>query len=234
VGFFVERQKKLKTGSVHFRCQHEEDGESTGSSIHPPYRSPASITERHGGTAGQRKLEPCANEMGTSSKGRSNDDDCDHAGVTMPIALHEPRRTTPEASALGDLVNLLKQHYVAGDALEPARARRIVSDIIYDMLTNAYDPYVRTFVDADMAELVRPWDAHEIFPAIMGVTIRSHRRSREAVADGIVYRSLTFSRNQIFLDTSEIAPLLAVACTVGLEIERVIPETAQAWVEESN
>src|SRR5688572_6349193 len=34
------------TGSVHFRCQHEEDGESTGSTIHLPYRSPAPIRER--------------------------------------------------------------------------------------------------------------------------------------------------------------------------------------------
>ena len=132
----------------------------------------------------------------------------------MPIALHEPRRATPEASALGDLVNLLKQHYVAGDALEPERATRIVGDIIYDMLTNAYDPYVRAFAESDIAELIRPWNANEIFPVMMGVTIRSHRRSREAVADGIVYRSLTFSRNQIFLDTSEIAPLLA--CRVQL------------------
>lgn len=33
-------------GSVHFRCQHEEDGESAGSTIHLPDRSPDTYNRR--------------------------------------------------------------------------------------------------------------------------------------------------------------------------------------------
>ncbi len=76
--------------------------------IHPPYRSPAPPGERNGGNAGQRKLEPCANESGTSSKGP---DRVAQSNEIQPIMIATKTTRIGPRTAAGEI--LLSHNHIA-------------------------------------------------------------------------------------------------------------------------
>jgi hypothetical protein len=75
--------------------------------IHPPYRSPAPLGERDGGNAGQRKLEPCANESGTSPERTNSMSPIIQRNCTHPV----PRTAAGEALLSHNHIALLHGLY---------------------------------------------------------------------------------------------------------------------------
>ena len=148
------------------------------------------------------------------------------------IAMDIVVPTLPPAAAFRRLIDLVRTRYALGDALEPARARDVVMQVVYEMISDSYPAYTKRVGSREFVQLGRQWDHADIATAVMNRLIVSHRRSFESLADAIVERSLGNSLNRIFLDTSEIPPLLAIAVVVGHEIRSVLPETAAAWIEE--
>jgi hypothetical protein len=148
------------------------------------------------------------------------------------IAMHVPAPALAPPAVFRKLVDLLRARYAMGDALEPTRARDVVMQVVYDMLTDTYLAYTERIGATEFVPLGRGWDHADIVSPVMNELIVSHRRSLDSLADAIVERSLAGTSNKIFLDTSEIPPLLAIAVVVGHEIRSLLPETAAAWIEE--
>lgn len=148
------------------------------------------------------------------------------------IAMDIVVPTLPPPVAFRKLLDLVRTRYALGDALEPERARDVVMQVVYEMISDTYPAYTQRVGSREFVPLGRQWDQADIATAVMNQLIVSHRRSLESLADAIVERSLRNTSNRIFLDTSEIPPLLAIAVVVGHEIRNLLPETAAAWIEE--
>ena len=148
------------------------------------------------------------------------------------IAMEVARPALTPPAAFRKLIDLVRTRYALGDALEPARARDVVMQVVYEMITDAYPAYTERIGAREFVPLARRWDQADIATVVMNQLIVSHRRSLESLANSIVERSLRNTSNRIFLDTSEIPPLIAIAIVVGHEIRSMLPETAVAWVEE--
>lgn len=148
------------------------------------------------------------------------------------IAMDIVVPTLPPPAAFRKLLDLVRTRYALGDALEPERARDVVMQVVYEMISDTYPAYTQRVGSREFVQLGRQWDHADIATVVMNQLIVSHRRSLESLADAIVERSLRNTSNRIFLDTSEIPPLLAIAIVVGHEIRNLLPETAAAWIEE--
>lgn len=147
--------------------------------------------------------------------------------------LAEPCATPHAPSFEFELfLKLLVAFYVKAEAVEPQKAMGIAGRILYDVLTDEHARAVKMIGEDCLVSAARRWDPAGIIPRLMDAVIKSHFRSWERLIMSIAYRCLEVSRNRIFLEGEEIAQLLAVSSVVGYEIRRLLPETADAWLEE--
>lgn len=145
------------------------------------------------------------------------------------IATFQPAQT------LKTLVGILAEHHAPADAITPRQARRIVSDVLSYILTGLYDDCLGDGSDREATEYaIRSWDTDGTVASVVAVMIRSHYRTPALLIDQITSRAVSASRNEIFLEASEVVRMIGIACAIGNEMRRLIPETVEVWMEEAS
>ena len=145
------------------------------------------------------------------------------------IAMHLAPTLYPPA-AFDAMVYVLRVRYAMGDALELDRARRVVTQVVLDIIADKYPVFTDQIDARDFVALGRRWDTSDIASRVFNGLVVSHWRSLETLAGSIALLLLRASANRILLDTSEILSLLAIAIVVGHEVRCSLPETADAWI----
>lgn len=139
------------------------------------------------------------------------------------------------AQTLKSLVGILAKHHAPADAIAPRQARRIVSDVLFHILTGLYDDCLGDGSDRAKTEhAIRSWDTDGTVTSVMEVMIGSHYRTPALLIDQITSRAVSASRNEIFLEASEVVRMIGIACAIGNEMRRLLPETVEVWMEDAS
>lgn len=145
------------------------------------------------------------------------------------IATYQPARTVKS------LVGILAEHHAPAEAITPRQARRIVSDVLFYILTGMYDDCLGDGSDREVTEYaIRSWDTDGTVASIMTVMIGAHYRTPALLIDQITSRAVSASRNEIFLERSEVVRMIGITGAIGNEMRRLIPETVEVWMEDAS
>jgi hypothetical protein len=148
----------------------------------------------------------------------------------IDIAMFAGPRPAPNVKAL---VKMIADRYAIADAYTPEQAKGTVRYILYCILSGKFDWWLGDGTDREpTAYAVRQWDSEQSVRQIVSVMTAAHYRTPSLLIDQILARAVAKSRNEIFLEASEVVKMIGITCAIGNEMRRVLPETVDIWLQE--